>query len=192
MALPQVVLLPHSLLPLHIFETKYRLMLALALAGNRLFAIAQRLDPPDFDLDPPDMAPVIGVGLIRACVEREDGTSDLVLQGLQRVRVTKLAQADPFPRVGIADFPTTNSDPEHSRRLARQIQEQCRRLRNAGYRLPEQLSEHIGQMTDPEVICDVMAAAYLREPAMRQRAMETSDLKHRLELVLGTIKEIGE
>lgn len=191
MTLPRVVLLPHSLLPLHIFEPRYRLMLSHALGGDRRFAVAQQLESPDFDLNPSDMAPVIGVGLIRACVEREDGTSDLVLQGLQRARVTGLSQAEPFPTVRIVDFPTVNADPEQTRDLIWQIQEHSRRLRAAGYRLPEQLDEHIGQITDPELFCDLMAAAYLRSPAIRRKVMEMSDIGNRLGLVLDVMKEMA-
>jgi CubicO group peptidase (beta-lactamase class C family) len=40
---------------------------------------------------------IAGVGLIRACVDRGDGTSNLILQGLERVRFTGFEQETPFP-----------------------------------------------------------------------------------------------
>ena len=43
-----------------------------------------------------DLCPVAGVGLIRACVGNENGTSNLVLQGLARVRLVAWTQENPF------------------------------------------------------------------------------------------------
>ncbi len=68
MVLPNAVLFPHSLLPLHIFETRYRQMLSHCLDGDRMFSVGLVRDgvsEPD-SLD--DIWPVAGVGLIRACV----------------------------------------------------------------------------------------------------------------------------
>ena len=62
-------------------------MLGEVLAGNRIFAVAA-LD----DTDPENQAqerphPVAGIGMVRACHTNEDGSSNLVLQGLARVHL---------------------------------------------------------------------------------------------------------
>src|ERR1700759_3871300 len=97
MPLPGALLFPHALLPLYIFEPRYREMLAHALSRHRIFSVA--LVKPDRSewTSPADFFHVAGVGLIRACVERGDGTSNLILQGLERVRFTSFAQDAPFP-----------------------------------------------------------------------------------------------
>lgn len=75
MVLPGTQLFPNALLPLFIFEPRYRAMLAHALAGPRMFCVASVkpgvLEPSGDD----DLHPVAGVGLVRACVGKEDGTS---------------------------------------------------------------------------------------------------------------------
>src|SRR4051812_6775067 len=97
MPLPGALLFPHALLPLHIFEPRYRQMLEHALREHRMFSVAllkpQRNQWNSID----DFFHVAGVGLIRACVGRGDGTSDLILQGLARVRFTGFQQSTPFP-----------------------------------------------------------------------------------------------
>ena len=86
MTLGNCVFLPQQLLPLRIFEPRYRKMLKETLAGSRMFAISQ-LDEdslsPDND-EPP--CPFTCVGRIVGHVEREDGTSHIVLEGLRRAR----------------------------------------------------------------------------------------------------------
>src|ERR1043166_4579809 len=97
MPLPGALLFPHALLPLHIFEPRYRAMLEHALREQRMFSVAliraQRSQWKSTD----DFFHVAGVGLIRACVGRNDGTSNLILQGLRRVRFTGFQQSAPFP-----------------------------------------------------------------------------------------------
>src|ERR1700742_5110385 len=92
MPLPGALVFPHALLPLHIFEPRYREMLKHALAHHRMFCVAL-LKPDCIDWDSPDdFFHIATVGLIRACVERSDGTSNLILQGLERVRFSAFRQ----------------------------------------------------------------------------------------------------
>src|SRR5213592_3120559 len=97
MPLPGALLFPNALLPLHIFEPRYQQMLELALREHRMFSVAlikpQRAQWNTTD----DFFHIAGIGLIRACVGRGDGTSNLILQGLQRVRFTGFEQETPFP-----------------------------------------------------------------------------------------------
>src|SRR2546422_6295726 len=88
MPLPGAVLFPHALLPLYIFEPRYRQMLKHALTHHRMFCVALIKPHCAEWQSAADFFHTAGVGLIRACVEREDGTSNLILQGLERVRFT--------------------------------------------------------------------------------------------------------
>jgi len=86
MPLPGAVLFPHALLPLYIFEDRYRDMLEHALQRDRMFSVTLiKPSCPEWRA-PEDFFHLATVGLIRACVGRGDGTSNLVLQGLHRVR----------------------------------------------------------------------------------------------------------
>src|SRR5207237_6011320 len=82
MPLPAAVLFPHALLPLYIFEPRYRHMLKRALQQHRMFCITLiKPSCPDWRA-PEDFFHLGTAGLIRACVGRGDGTSNLILQGL--------------------------------------------------------------------------------------------------------------
>ncbi len=97
MPLPGAVLFPHALLPLYIFEPRYRNMLEHALRHHRMFCLTLiKPSCPDWHA-PEDFFQLATAGLIRACVGRGDGTSNLILQGLQRVRFTSFEQETPFP-----------------------------------------------------------------------------------------------
>src|SRR5213075_3564853 len=97
MPLPSAVLFPNALLPLYIFEPRYRKMLEHALQRDRMFSVTLiKPSCPEWHA-PEDFFHFATVGLIRACVGRGDGTSNLVLQGLHRVRFTDFEQETPFP-----------------------------------------------------------------------------------------------
>src|SRR5436190_17828267 len=92
MTLPTATLFPQALLPLYIFEPRYRRMLADALKSNRMFSVA--MQKPVRARETP--CPVAGLGLIRVSVDHEDGTSHLILQGLTRVELGETVQHKPY------------------------------------------------------------------------------------------------
>ena len=86
--LPNVVLFPNVLLPLHIFESRYRDMVRDALAGSR--HIGMVLLRPGYEAEyegRPPIYPVGCAGLITHAHERPDGRYDIVLRGVEKVRV---------------------------------------------------------------------------------------------------------
>src|SRR6266404_383925 len=91
-SLPASTLFPQALLPLYIFEPRYRRMLADALKSHRMFSVA--MQKPGRSRETP--CPVAGLGLIRVSVDHEDGTSHLILQGLTRVELGEPVQQRPY------------------------------------------------------------------------------------------------
>src|SRR5438876_1048997 len=92
MTLPNATLFPQALLPLYIFEPRYRQMLSDALRTNRMFAIA--MQRPGNSREVP--SPIAGLGLIRVSVQHSDETSHLILQGLTRVELEETVRYKPY------------------------------------------------------------------------------------------------
>jgi Lon protease-like protein len=94
--LPNVVHFPHLLLPLHIFEPRYRRMVADCLAGDRLLAMA--LLKPGWDASAafprPDVFEMACLGRITAEQRLPDGRYYLVLQGLCRAKIVSEEHLD--------------------------------------------------------------------------------------------------
>ncbi len=93
--LPGVVLFPHAVLPLHIFESRYRRMTEDALAGDRLVTIVQAR--PGADPNAPADPPIEEVGCVGKILIHErlpDGRFNFLLLGCRRVRLIR-ELADP-------------------------------------------------------------------------------------------------
>ncbi len=100
--LPNVVLFPHAILPLQIFEPRYRQMTADALEGERL--IAMSLMRPGWNRLPAHATPaihhIVGLGKIIAHEKLADGRYYLVLRGLARAKLLSEQQVDLPYRIG--------------------------------------------------------------------------------------------
>lgn len=96
--LPEVVLFPGQVLPLHIFEPRYCAMTADALAGEGLLAIAL-LKPgyePQYFTPHAPMHDVLGVGRVVAARRRDDGRYDILLHGFARARLIREYEPRPY------------------------------------------------------------------------------------------------
>jgi uncharacterized protein len=88
--LPGVVLFPHAVLPLHIFEHRYREMTRDALASDRLVTIVQPRIPDDDPVnDEPPVEEIACLGKILNFERLDDGRYNFLLLGLKRVRLIR-------------------------------------------------------------------------------------------------------
>ena len=189
MPLPGALLFPHALLPLHIFEPRYRAMLEHALREHRMFSVAlvkpQRTQWNSTD----DFFDVAGVGLIRACVGRGDGTSNLILQGLRRVRFTGFEQSAPFPLARIEPLESDSVSTVETEALGAKVIELYSKLKRAGRQLPEKVDNYLSHLTDMEMLADLMAATFINDPSRRQQLLEELSLNRRLRLLIQYLRE---
>ncbi|MDG2124950.1 MAG: LON peptidase substrate-binding domain-containing protein, partial [Verrucomicrobiales bacterium] len=159
---------PGSVLPLFIFEPRYRIMLADVLASNRMFCIGSRIPgASDDSISPSDIASVSTAALVRASVENKDGTSNLILQGLSRVRFTGWFEPAPYPTASVVALETTNSDKEKSKNLADSLVS----LLMARCESPGQaaLQSAITPETHPGQVADIVAQHFISDFSVKQQ-----------------------
>ncbi len=106
--LPNAVLFPNVYMPLHIFEMRYRAMVADALKGDRIIGMA--LLQPGFEANyegRPPVYPIGCAGLVTHSEPLSDGRYNIVLRGIEKFRITgeeqgklyRLAQIDALPEL---------------------------------------------------------------------------------------------
>ena len=184
MVLPQATLFPHTLLPLLIFEPRYRAMLAWTLEQHRMFCIALMKPGIDDAKSPDDFHHIAGLGLVRACVAHEDGTSHLMLQGLARVRLTNFIQEKPFRIAELRAVETTPVGAEEGEVLSAQVLEICAHYRAQGFAIPDGLDRQLAEVSDPATLSDIVAHAFVRDAKRRQHILEQGDVAQRLRTLI--------
>jgi Lon protease-like protein len=192
MPLPGAVLFPHALLPLYIFEPRYRKMLEHALQRHRMFCVTLiKPSCPDWHA-PEDFFHRATAGLIRACVGRSDGTSNLILQGLQRVRFTSFEQEKPFPIASIDSVESREPTTVETEALGAKVIELYGRLRHDRRHLPAKLDRYLSELHDLEMLADLMGSTFVNDPLRRQRLLEERSLNQRLRFLITYLRdEIG-
>jgi Lon protease-like protein len=185
MALPGTILFPNALLPLYIFEQRYREMLASALAKDRMFAIgmlsSDEEDEPVFEVG--------GAGLVRACVQNPDGTSHLVLQGVRRIRFVRWVQKKPYRIARVEPLDSINPSVPETAMLAEMLRKLCDQLNEQGYELPPNFSEYLGNIDSPEALSDAVSSALVPDPLLRQSLLQELDVPARLKGLISCLKE---
>ncbi len=188
----RVQLFPRAILPLYVFEPRYREMTAACLAGDGLMALAQL--KPGFEADYQGRPPVrsmAGLGKIIAHRENADGTYNILLEGLGRVRIDE-------------ELP-----PEHSYREVRAHRVRDRiaegfdqqTVRETLRLLIDKLSKTIGESgASLRSLCaetkrlpcliDVLSSALIQKPVLRRRLFECRDLATRAELLIVSLAKI--
>jgi Lon protease-like protein len=189
MPLSATLLFPHALLPLHIFEPRYQEMLALALSQHRMFCVAlvkpERAQWNSID----DFFHIAGLGFIRACVGRGDGTSNLILQGLRRVRFAAFEQSAPFPIAHIEALESKATSSVENDALGAKVLDLYSKLKESGRQLPEKVDEYLTQLGDTEMLADLMAATFINDPLRRQQVLEELAVNQRLRLLIQYLRE---
>jgi len=180
--LPGVVLFPRALLPLHIFEPRYRAMLADALAGRRLIAMAHVPERAATAEEPPPIARVAGLGAIVEHRPFPDGRSNVVLHGCARVCIEELPFKGPYRRARarlLTTGPTRASVADRTALVAAAgayAQEIHARDPRFSFALPPNL--------DGAALADMCAHHLLLSCEARQEALEALDEGERVRIVL--------
>jgi len=190
MTLPNVAFFPQALLPLEIFEPRYRHMLRDVLATNRIFAVAG-LDMGAAAMvdgfEPPHR--IACIGLIRACQKNADGTSSLLLQGLCRVSIESIVGDEPYRRIRIR---TLASEPgaaaAENARLRAELANLIRLRLKLAPGVAEGMTDLLKTIEDPEIFADIAAFNLCKNAMLKQKLLETLDVNRRLALLLKVLR----
>jgi ATP-dependent Lon protease len=128
-------------------------------------------------------------GLIRACVGRADGTSNLILQGLQRVRFNGFEQGTPFPIATIEPLESEVESSVQTEALGAKVLELYDKFKGNGRQFPRKVARYLSDLSDPEMLADLMASTFVSDPLRRQRVLEELSVNQRLRLVIQYLRE---
>jgi Lon protease-like protein len=181
--LPRVVFFPGTALPLHLFEPRYTRMVEDCL-DTGCTALAVALLAPGWEDNyegDPAIYEIAGAGRIVAHQARRDGTHDIILHGLNRVRLQehpserrpyRCARAEPLEDVGTATPGDVLAIMACAARVAAKVRE-----RQPDFVL--QVSNNLAPARAADVIADQLVVS----PEARQQILEAVVVKRRVSLV---------
>ncbi|MBX3438750.1 MAG: LON peptidase substrate-binding domain-containing protein [Planctomycetaceae bacterium] len=186
--LPNGVLFPQLVLPLHVFEERYRDMTAAALAGDRLIAMALLRPSSEavYQTKAAAIYPVVSLGQIVMHERLDDGRYNIVLRGVCRARVHEEPVTDHLYRIGRLE-PLQDVYPEQSAKYW----DGCRRslLEAFRRRFPQlqgcaELQHSVAEDLSLGVLCDLLCSSLPLTPLESAELLMETDVRRRCAWVL--------
>jgi hypothetical protein len=189
--LPDVTFFPHTLLPLHVFEARYRALVMDALARDRRLAVVKLR--PGYEAEyagKPAVHPVAGAGEIVSWERLATGRYNILLKGECRVRIERERPTDTLYRVvaveRLDDVPPAGDVVA----LLGRIRGACGRLLRALDRPADLLDTALADGQPPGAIADRITAAVLPDVTLRQELLEMLDVTKRLDRLSGALDDL--
>lgn len=193
--LPGVVVLPGTAVPFHIFEPRYRQLVADALAGDRVLCVGTLRRAEDALVDRAEVHPVAGAGFVEEAERQDDGRYHVLFRCLDRVTlVRELANGKPY-----REFEVQRLEDRYPPGGAAALEAEAEALRQLtlelSHVLPEEsgaarLAESAARTRDPSALADLIASALAEEPAARLAVLGTAEVSRRLARVMQEISGV--
>jgi ATP-dependent Lon protease len=190
MTLPNTVFFPQALLPLHIFEPRYRQMLRDVLTRDRLFAVARldRTGAAKAGANEPAHA-VATVGIVRACQKADNDTSNLLLQGVCRVEIQSILREQPYRLIQVKPLSTVSGGNQPELEIERiEVMRLLNLRRRLGSPVPKGMTQFLESIEDADTFADVAAFNLCEDGNFKQTLLAELDTRRRLQLFAARLK----
>jgi Lon protease-like protein len=183
MTLRGVVLFPKAMMPLRIFEERYRQMLDEVLNSTRIFGIVcerENVAEDEAHLEHP--FGVATAGLIRVSKQHDDGTSFVLLQGIKRVKIIGVSQELPYRVIETEEMNSIRDDSSHDGR--KQIEVALEQNKLLGGEVTDEMLEFLNPLEDDDAFVDLAAFTLCRHTLRKQAMLEVQHLTKRASMLL--------
>jgi uncharacterized protein len=178
------VLFPHMVLPLHIFEPRYRALMTDVLAGDEEFGVV--LINRGHEVGGGDLRTDVGtVARILRAEELEDGRWLTIAIGTTRIRVEDWLPDEPYPRARVAALPdSSDGDPAKVAELMASAEGRLRRVLAMQAELGDgTVASTFDLATDPAIASWQLAVLAPLNPHDAQRVLVATDRRERLAIL---------
>ena len=185
-ALPNTYLFPSASIPLHIFENKYQEMLSDVISGDRMFCIGtvQKLESSNDYLD--NIYPYSTAGLLRACVVNDNGTANLILEGIKRIKITELENNKAY-KIGRVQVISSNTTDEEwvlsaDKKIKSILLGDSYSYQNLNSEI--NISQILENLETPENTADFVSQYFISDQLTLQKLLSLENIDERLEVIL--------
>ncbi|MBI5511685.1 MAG: LON peptidase substrate-binding domain-containing protein [Deltaproteobacteria bacterium] len=189
--LPTAVLFPGIVIPLHVDEPCYCQMVEDALAEDRVLGVAMiRADTAQTEQTP--LYEVAGAGQIIHAEKLEGGDYNILVQGLDRVRlVEELPPERGYRRFRVEIIPKPSADETDAAKDELLRLERCvMNLVTSLGETDQQLVEVLRSTEDPVQLSEFLAATVVQDVETQQELLQTLDLRARLAKLIDVLVEV--
>jgi Lon protease-like protein len=175
------VLFPGAILPLHIFEERYKQMMRHAVENGGLFGLSYRSDASVGDETPPEIGSIGCVAKIHAVMPLDQGKMNVISTGIVRYRILSLRQAEPFIVAKVEPFIDDLEPGADLNRIFDEMAGMCREFLEAAQALDESGGVPGQELPeDPEAFSLLISSALPIDNDAKQTLLEITSTRSRL------------
>ena len=183
MTLRGVVLFPKAMMPLRIFEERYKQMLDEVLNTTRMFGIVcERENVAEDEVHMEHPFGVATAGLIRVSKKHHDGTSFVLLQGIRRVKVRGIVQEMPYRIIETEEMESIQDESSH--KIRKEIEQALEQNKLLGGEVTDEMLEFLNPLDDDDAFVDLAAFTLCKHTLRKQAMLEVQHLSKRATMLL--------
>ena len=178
--LREMVTYPDTLTPLAVGQDRSIKLVNDVLSGERTLVMVASKDA-ELDEPPPDELHTVGVaGVVVRMLKVPDGTIRILVQGMQRVRITEFISERPYLVARIEELPDVIESSQQLEALTRNVQRTFSEIIEQIPYLPEELQLAVTNVDDPSALSHLIAGALRISTDEKQELLEEIDVTRRL------------
>jgi len=182
-----VVVYPLTALPLTVGRPRSIRLIDDAVLGKRIIGLVAAKDPEIEDPGPDDVYMVGTAALVHRLRKAPDGTVILLVQGLERIRIRRFTQIEPYLKAEVEEAPDVVEESVEMEALMRNIVELFRRLVALVPHIPDELVMMALNVDDPRQLVYAIATYMRMDLADAQEILEINEVKEKLRKLTVTL-----
>jgi ATP-dependent Lon protease len=181
--LKDTVVYPFAVMPLGVGKDRSIRLIDEIMRGDRLVGLVAQKDEEIEDAGPDDCFHVGTVARIARLLRIPDGTIQIIVQGLERIRIDEWTAEEPFLKARAHLDPEPAEEGVEIEALKRNAADMFRRLVNLVQYLPDQLALAAMNVEDPRQIVYLIASSAQMDLSLRQELLELNSVREKLRRV---------
>jgi ATP-dependent Lon protease len=178
--LKETVVFPDSMIPLAIGQERSIRLVDEAVANDRPIALVTSRDGDDEAQSAEDLYSVGTAAAIHKMIRVPDGTLRILVQGLRRVRLTRIVQDDPYLVGEFEELPDVITREKEIAALSRNVEALFSRIIALVPYLPDELQLAATNAEDPSALANLIATTMRLKTSEKQELLEEADVEARL------------
>jgi len=182
--LKDLIVYPFAVQPFLVGQPRSIRLIDQIMKGDRLVALVAQKDPEIEQAGPDDVYTEGTVGRIAQLLRRPDGTIMVAVQGIERVRVVRVTQEEPYlsAEIEVVHEETLENDDQslEIEALRRNAVEVFQRLLSLNQQLPEELGTYATGITDARHVAYLIAGSIRMDLETRQQILELASVREKL------------
>ena len=188
LALRDVVVYPHMVIPLFVGREKSIKALEEAMEDDKQIVLVAQINASDDDPAPNDLYQVGTVATILQLLKLPDGTVKVLVEGAYRALTKSVTLENGFLVADIAETPASNIDEREGEVLSRSLLSQFEQYVKLSKKVAAEILTSVSSIEEPGRLSDTIAAHLALKIQEKQKILEIFDLRERIDHLMSLME----